>query len=140
MKVNSRQLLTLKMGMIYYWPFLPNFALFGIIWMFCPKNFSHSLFVKEHNLFIRIKKRLKTWIFEIHYFITWWRARWVSKIHVFQFFSIPIENLCLLTKIEWEKCSIFHFLYKTHKLFQIRRNWAKKVNNKLYPFWVSKVA
>ena len=42
--------------------------------------------------------------------------------------------MCSLTKIEWEICPIDHFLDKTLKLFQIRRNWEKKVNNKSCPF------
>ena len=119
-----------------------------LIWnnlRFIPKNwlvgyFSHSVFVNKHKFSIGIEKNWKTWIFEIHYLITWWIARWISKIHVFQFFSISIKNLCSLTKIEWEKCPIHHFVDKTLKLFQIRRNWAKKVKNKSCPFWVSKVA
>ena len=37
-KANFRQLLTPKMDMIYYWPFSPNFALFGIFSVFHWKN------------------------------------------------------------------------------------------------------
>ena len=128
--------------------FFEIFAQFRLVWnnldVLSKKlrmgHFFHSVFVKEHKFLVRIKKRVKTRIFEIHYFITWWIARWVSKIHVFQFFSIPIKNLCSLIKTKWEKCPIHHFLDKPSKLFQIRRNWAKKVNNKSCPFWVSKVA
>ena len=50
------------------------------------------------------------------------------------------KKLCSLVKSEWEKCPIGHFLAKTLKLFQKRRNRAKKVNNKTCPFWMSKVA
>ena len=58
----------------------------------------------------------------------------------FSFFFILTKKLCSLTKVEWEKCPISHFLNKKLKIFQIRRNWAKKVNNKSCPFSVSKVA
>ena len=45
-----------------------------------------------------------------------------------------------MTKIEWEKCAISQFLDVIPKLFQIRRDCVKIIDNNPYLFFVSKVA
>ena len=61
------------------------------------------------------------------------------KNHIFQYFSILIQNWHFLAKTEWEKCPTSDILAKLTKLFQIRQVWTSLRNNKPYPNVASKV-
>ena len=102
-------------------------------------HFSHSVLAKKYQFCIRIRKKWKIWIFEIHYASYILNSKVKFKNHIFQYCLILLQNWYFLAKTEWEKCPISDILDKLTKLFQIRQVCASLCDNKPYPNFVSKV-
>ena len=96
-------------------------------------HFSHSVWAKNYQFCIRIRKKWKIWIFEIHYASNILNSKVKFKNHIFQYCLILLQNWYFLAKTEWEKCPISDILDKLTKLFQIRQVWASLCDNKPYP-------
>ena len=102
-------------------------------------HFSHSVLAKKYQFCIRIRKKWKIWIFEIHYASYILNSKVKFKNHIFQYCLILLQNWYFLAKTEWEKCPISDILDKLTKLFQIRQVCASLCDNKPYPNFASKV-
>ena len=102
-------------------------------------HFSHSVLAKKYQFCIRIRKKWKIWIFEIHYASSMLNSMVLSKNHIFQYLFILIQIWYFLAKTEWEKCPTSDILQKLTKLFQIRQVWTSLCDNKPYPNFASKV-
>ena len=120
------------------WHYVSNLLLFYLQKMSLSKTKS-ELLLPVHQLCIRIRKKWKIWIFEIHYASYILNSKVKFKNHIFQYCLILLQNWYFLAKTEWEKCPISDILDKLTKLFQIRQVCASLCDNKPYPNFASKV-
>ena len=101
--------------------------------------FPHSVFAKNYQFCIRIRRWWKIWIFEIHYASYILNSKVKFKNHIIQYCLILLQNWYFLAKTEWEKCPISYIVDKLTKLFQIRQVYASLCDNKPYINFASKV-
>ena len=93
------------------WHYVSNLLLFYLQKMSLSKTKS-ELLLPVHQLCIRIRKKWKIWIFEIHY------ASYILNSKVkFKYCLILLQNWFFMAKTEWEKCTISDILDKLTKLF-----------------------